>query len=322
MSSFIFYILFAISFLIVCMGNNHSVLTSNVDLGNVLAGSSVPSVSIGSSLPFVEKNDSFSDNISTVVDDNEEFLAQVLHQIMAKDEVLAIIRRAVREPSHKKAKLTRTRKRRCTSESLQQSVWGQLMESIQDEIATNGILPHSDLQKTFRLRFRVPYSMFVDIVKECVDANVFGSGVREAKIGIDFKVLTCLRILGRNFVCDSVVEILNTGVATVNNIFKDFAANYSAAYYDKYVYVPEGAELDKVEKVYRYMGFPGCVGSMDVTHLHWGACPKHLRHHCIGRYGHPTVAFNFVCAHTRRIHHVSNPFYGATNDITISYNDN
>ena len=88
------------------------------------------------------------------------------------------------------------------------------------------------------------------------------------------------------------------------------------------MYVPVGAELDKVEKQYRYMGFPGCVGSMDVTHLHWGACPKGLRHHCIGRYGHPTVAFNFVCAHTRRIHHISTPFYGATNDITISYNDN
>ena len=116
--------------------------------------------------------------------------------------------------------------------------------------------------------------MFVDIVKECVDANVFGSGVRQAKIGIDFKVLTCLRILGRNFVCDSVVEILNTGVATVNNIFKDFVANYSAAYYDKYVYVPEGAELDKVEKVYRYMEFlPGCVGSMDVTHTYVSTMP-------------------------------------------------
>ena len=52
-------------FLIVCMGNNQSVLTSSVDFGNVLAGSSVPSISVGSSLPFVEKNDSFSDNIST-----------------------------------------------------------------------------------------------------------------------------------------------------------------------------------------------------------------------------------------------------------------
>ena len=113
-----------------------------------------------------------------------------------------------------------------------------MLLSIQKEIAQSGVLPLSDLQKTFRLRFRAPYySMFVDIVKECVDANVFGSGKRRAKIGVDFKVLTCLRILGRNFVCDSVVEILNTGVIIVNNVFKDFVDNYSAAYYDKYVYI-------------------------------------------------------------------------------------
>ena len=70
------------------------------------------------------------------------------------------------------------------------------------------------------------------------------------------------------------------------------------------------------------MGFPGCVGSMDVTHLHWGNCPADLRHHCIGRYGYPTLGFNFICSHNRRIQHISKPFYGATNDITITYNDN
>jgi hypothetical protein len=52
------------------------------------------------------------------------------------------------------------------------------------------------------------------------------------------------------------------------------------------------------------------------------AVPSSLRHVCTGRYHCPSVAFQMVCAHTRRIHHVSRPFYGATtNDITITYND-
>ena len=46
-----------------------------------------------------------------------------------------------------------------------------------------------------------------------------------------------------------------------------------------------------------------------------------VRHVCTGRYHCPSVAFQMVCADTRRIHHVSRPFYGATNDITITYND-
>ena len=79
------------------------------------------------------------------------------------------------------------------------------------------------------------------------------------------------------------------------------------------MYVPEGEELDQVVEDYTKMGLPGCVGSMDVTHLMWKQCPSALRHVCTGRYHCPSVAFQMVCAHTRRIHHVSQPFYGATN---------
>jgi hypothetical protein len=60
---------------------------------------------------------------------------------------------------------------------------------------------------------------------------------------------------------------------------------------------------------------------MDVTHVVWKQCPSALRHVCTTRYHCPSVAFQMVCAHTRRIHHVSQPFYGATYDISITYND-
>ena len=43
--------------------------------------------------------------------------------------------------------------------------------------------------------------------------------------------------------------------------------------------------MDAVEKVYRYMEFPGCVGLIDVTNLHWVACPKNLKNRCVGRFG-------------------------------------
>ena len=63
---------------------------------------------------------------------------------------------------------------------------GQLMSDIQIESATTGVNPDSELQKTFRLRFRVPYSMFVDIIQECVVGNVFGTGKKAYKIRVDF----------------------------------------------------------------------------------------------------------------------------------------
>ena len=118
-----------------------------------------------------------------------------------------------------------------------------------------------------------------------------------------------------------MAEILDCGKTNVNEMFKTFVKNYSAAYYDVHVYVPEGEEMDQVIADYTKMGFPGCVGSMDVTHLMWKQCPSALRHVCTGRYHCPSVAFQMVCAHTCRIRLVSRPFYGATNDISITYND-
>ena len=93
-------------------------------------------------------------------------------------------------------------------------------------------------------------------------------------------------------------------------------------FYKKYVFIPDELGLNEVDKVYRYMGLPGCIGSMDVTHVQWGACPSKLSHDCFGRYGYPTVGFNFICSHNRRIQYISRAFYGATSDITIAANDN
>jgi hypothetical protein len=44
-----------------------------------------------------------------------------------------------------------------------------------------------------------------------------------------------------------------------------------------------------------------------------------LRFLCKGKEGKPTVAFQAVVEHTKQ--HISKPFYGATNDITITYED-
>ena len=144
-------------------------------------------------------------------------------------------------------------------------------------------------QSEFRLDFRVPFPLFEEIVKECKDATIFTTGRKKATIADEFRVLACLRILGRNYVTASIRELLGAAKTTINDFFKLFLVGYSRAFYKKYVFVPDELGLNEVEKVYRYMGLPGCIGSIDVTHVQWGACPSALRHHCcMGRYGYPT----------------------------------
>ena len=99
--------------------------------------------------------------------------------------------------------------------------------------------------------------MFEDMVIECKDFNIFG----RTQIGVEFKLLGCLRILGRGGAhCDDVAEILGCGrTTTVNDMFKLFLKNYSEDFYAVHVYIPEGEELDQVVADYAKMGFPGCV---------------------------------------------------------------
>ena len=78
------------------------------------------------------------------------------------------------------------------------TIWGKVVTNIRDEILYNngGVEADTKLQRRFRNRFRVPFSMFettIIMVIECKDFNIFG----RTQIGVEFKLLGCLRILGR-----------------------------------------------------------------------------------------------------------------------------
>jgi hypothetical protein len=55
---------------------------------------------------------------------------------------------------------------------------------------------------------------------------------------------------------------------------------------------------------------------MDVTHIYWDKCPEALRFLCKGKEGKPTVAFQAVVEHNKRIQHISKPFYGHYNYLS------
>ena len=122
---------------------------------------------------------------------------------LLKDKILACMNTATRKrkPYESHARST----------NLWTSVWGRMMKH--DLINVEG----SWCNRKFRRRFRVPYGMFLEIVQECkhvknncscdfdviiyldciiLQYNVFGIEVRKSKIPVEFKVLSCLKILG------------------------------------------------------------------------------------------------------------------------------
>jgi len=68
--------------------------------------------------------------------------------------------------------------------------------------------------------------------------------------------------------------------------------------YDDFVRVPHTAEeIAQVERLYRFCGLPGCIGSVDGVHVHWENCPVQLANWCKGKEGHPSLVYEVVCDH-------------------------
>eukprot|EP01138_Halocafeteria_seosinensis_P010443 gb/GECG01010661.1/.p1 GENE.gb/GECG01010661.1/~~gb/GECG01010661.1/.p1 ORF type:complete len:111 (+),score=5.14 gb/GECG01010661.1/:1-333(+) len=93
-------------------------------------------------------------------------------------------------------------------------------------------------------------------------------------------------------------------------------------FYDSTVSFPDlGSEsMAKIMDTFARVGFPGAMGSMDVTHFRWLRCPKEAANLCKGKYPFPTLASPAIVDHSRRILFMTDLFDGRENDKTITSN--
>ena len=183
--------------------------------------------------------------------------------------------------------------------------------------------PKSLPARIFRRQFRLPFPVFDKIiVPECDRLNVFEvKDSARVRLPTEFKVLICLRILGRGSYHDDIAQMSGSFKSTCHTIFKQFLRNFTPSFFKKFVVWPTGEKRKKIMNVYSKIGLHGAMGSMDATHIFWARCPERLHNLCIGKEKKPTLAWNCVVDHAYGIHHVSDVIYGATNDMTLARND-
>lgn len=237
--------------------------------------------------------------MSTLFDDLEE--TECLLPIF--DDNLSVLPDAGPNPNRQKPKIT--------AEQLWKSPWGIMV--LNPETSD----PTSFSGKKWIARFRVPLPVFHQIVEMCQKKNIFGIMRNKLAIPIEFRVLISLRILAKNHDSETMCELSLVGASTCNKIFRKFVVNFKREYFKQIVYLPEGEELRKVMDVYKILGFNGCFGSMDCTHLRWNKCPAEWQNYCIGKEGFPTLSFLVVVDHNRRAMIVSRSFFGAANDKLV-----
>ena len=93
----------------------------------------------------------------------------------------------------------------------------------------------------------------------------------------------------------------NVGKSTVASIFTRFVDGVSRFLFPAVVTAPGGTQLQETLKTYEKLGFPGCIGSIDCTHIGWDRCPEQVFNFMKGKEGYPSFSFQVVVDHNRRV---------------------
>ena len=148
------------------------------------------------------------------------------------------------------------------------STWGYMLSNPRSQDPTD-----RKGGQLFRRRFRVPFPIFLDIVKKTRENNWFTEG--EDAVGIkaaplELKILAVLRVLGRGYCFDGVEELCFISAEVLRVFFHKFCDLFSRKYYSIYCSPPSTKEeIAETTNIYSRMGLPGCIGSTDCVHIRW-----------------------------------------------------
>ena len=182
----------------------------------------------------------------------------------------------------------------------------------------------------FRRRFRVPFSFFNELTAELEETDSFrqwrhGSrncfGVLAAPISV--LLLAALRYLGRAWTLDDLSESTCISQEVIRVFLHKFLTFGSTVLYQRYVLTPSCAEEAHQHMAeYSDAGFPGAVGSTDVTHIILERVPnKHRQSHLGFKSTHTARAYNITVNHRRRILASTTGYPARWNDKTLALFD-
>ena len=196
-------------------------------------------------------------------------------------------------------------------------------------------LPYSDIELSllrnecspqgnkFRRRFRIPYVIFEYIRDDIIelyyaDRKTTDSRGREV-VDIQLLVLGALRYIATGCTFDALDELTCVSAETHRVFVRDVFSSWGRHAAKEHIKLPDSdEEIRHVVGMYERSGHPGCIGSVDCVHVVWDKCNAGMRSLCCGKEKVPTLVFEVVCSHTKRILHVSKWFAGTISDKTIA----
>jgi Plant transposon protein. len=132
-------------------------------------------------------------------------------------------------------------------------------------------------------------------------------------------VLGSLRCIASGCTFDAIEELTCVSQQTHRLFFHKYFCTWGKVAANDIIMMPHDVDaISHVTRQYEQRGLPGCVGSIDCVHVCWDRCPASMHSVCKGKDKVPTLAFQVVCSHAKRIMYVSDYFWGTYNDKTIA----
>ena len=192
-------------------------------------------------------------------------------------------------------------------------------------------LENPRFHRLFRRRFRMPYKCFQELVDMVRGSPLFErwregkvDAVRQRATPIPLLVLCVLRYLGRGWTFDNLSE--NTGISEeiIRVFFHKFIEFGSTVLYKRYVVPPVNAEdAAQHSQEYAKAGLPGCIGSMDATHIILEKVEYRLRQSHLGfKSSHTLRNYNITVNNRRKILATTTGHPARWNDKTVVLFDN
>ena len=172
----------------------------------------------------------------------------------------------------------------------------------------------------FKGLFRVSYEVFEDIITVFNEEQWYESRIdccKRPNSRLELLVLGALFKLGNGNGRWVAQSDTNISKETHRRFFKEFI-RHIASIRHRYIYMPRNdAEVQEVCRLYSDLGLPGCVGSIDVVHIGWDACPANMLHLYKGKESYPSIAYEVIVNQKRFIMSVTVGHPGARNDKHI-----
>ena len=140
--------------------------------------------------------------------------------------------------------------------------------------------PHNErMSKLFKLRFRMPYSSFLELTDELSVHPIFErwqkcDAVGDKPSNMKLLLLGALRYIGRGWTLDDLHEANGISVDVNDYFLKCFIEYGSSVLYKKHVVHPSiSIHVSEREKLFKLASLNGCIGSTDATHIPMLSCP-------------------------------------------------